>query len=52
MTLNADKCHLLFSGHKEKVVYAKIGDKLVWEDCVTKLLGTFIDFNLSFTKPH
>ena len=29
-TLNPEKCHLLVSGYKEEMVFAKVGDALIW----------------------
>ena len=49
MTLNAEKCHLLVSGHKNELMFAKVGDAIILEECVAKLLGILIDSNLSFT---
>lgn len=48
MTLNADKCHLLVSGFKYEVMFAKVGDALLWEESTAKLLGILIDRDLSF----
>ena len=39
LTLNADKCHLLVSGYKYKAMYASLGDALLWEENLVKLLG-------------
>ena len=48
MTLNADKCHLIVSGYKYESIYAKVRDALLWEENSVKLLGLFIDSELSF----
>ena len=48
MKLNHDKCHFIMSGHKHEYVFAKIGQKLIWEERNVKLLG--IDSNLLFNK--
>ena len=48
LTLNADKCHLIVSGHKEEAMYASVGDALIWEENSVKLLGLFIDSKLTF----
>ena len=48
MTLNDEKYHLLVSGYKEEVMFAKVGDALIWEEYIAKLLGIPIDSNLSF----
>ena len=37
MKLNQDKCHFLLSGHKHKVMFAKIGHSKIWENCTQKL---------------
>ena len=48
LTLNADKCHLIVSGHKEEAMYASVGDALLWEEHSVKSLGLFIDSKLTF----
>ena len=48
LTLNADKCHLIFTGHKHEAMYASIGDELIWEENAVKLLGLIIDRELTF----
>ena len=50
MKLNHDKCHFIMSGHKHEYVFAKIGQKLIWEERNVKLLGVEIDSNLLFNK--
>ena len=50
MKLNQDKCHFLLSGHKHKVMFAKIGHSKIWENCTQKLLGIIIDRNLKFDE--
>ena len=48
MKLNKDKCHLLVAGHKHEMVWAKIGDEIIWESNDEQLLGINIDRNLNF----
>ena len=48
LTLNADKHHLLVSGHKYEAMYASVGDALLWEENSAKLLGLIIDSKLTF----
>ena len=48
MKLNTDKCHLLVSGHKHEVTFAKVGDDKIWEKNKVKLLGITIDRQLNF----
>ena len=48
MKINTDKCHLLVSGYKHEHVWAKLGDKKIWEDKEVKLLGINIDNELKF----
>ena len=48
LTLNADKCHLIVTGHKHEAMYASIGDELIWEENAVKLLGLIIDRELTF----
>ena len=50
MKLNQDKCHLLLSGNKHEVMFAKIEHSKIWESCAQKLLGIIIDRNLKFDK--
>ena len=50
LTLNADKCHLLVSGHKYEAMYASVGDALLWEENSVKLLGLIIDCELTFNS--
>ena len=47
MTQNAGKCHLLFSGHNEEVVFAKFRDELIWQEYVAKHLGLLIGSDLN-----
>ena len=51
LTLNADKCHLLVSGYRYEAMFAKVRDALLWEENSVKLLGLFIDSDLS-SRPH
>ena len=46
--LNAEKCRLINSVYKYEAMYAKVGDALLWEEHSVKLLGLFIDSDLSF----
>ena len=48
MTLNASKCHLLVSGYKDQLMFAKVGGELLWEEHSAKLLGIIIDSSLKF----
>ena len=48
MKLNSDKCHLLISGFKHQVHWAKVGDFKIWESPCEKLLGITIDKGLKF----
>ena len=50
LTLNADKCHLLVSGHKYEVMYASVGDALLKEENSVKLLGLIIESELAFNS--
>ena len=49
MKLNPDKCHILTSGFKHKVMIANIENALVIEDQKVRLFGIDIDTNLSFS---
>ena len=48
MKLNKEKCHLLISGHKYEHMFSKIGSSRIWESQQEKLLGVYLDRNLSF----
>ena len=50
MKLNEGKCHLLISGFKHEVLWANIGGKKIWEGKEEKLLGLYIDRDLTFTS--
>ena len=49
MKMNSDKCHLLISGHKHRVLIANIGGEQIIEANKVKLLGIEIDSHLSRT---
>ena len=48
MTLNASKCHLLVSGYRHELMFASVGDALLWEEDSAKLLGIIKDSSLTF----
>ena len=48
MTLNADKCHLLFSGHKHEQMFASLSDETIWKENLIILLRILIHSNLTF----
>ena len=48
MTPNANKCHLLFSGHKHDHMFASLSDESIWEENAVKSLGISIDSDLTF----
>ena len=50
LTLNADKCHLLFSGCNVEHMFASVVNAIIWVENSIKLLGIFIDLNLSFNE--
>ena len=39
MKLNADKCHLLVSGHKHEQMFANVGGSKIYEEKTVQLLG-------------
>ena len=41
--LHASKCHLLVSGYKDELVFALVGDALLWAEISVKLLSIIID---------
>ena len=48
LKLNPEKCHLLVSGFKHEVSFAKLDDNVIWEDAFVKLLGVNFDRDLKF----
>ena len=46
MKLNADKCHIVFSGLNHKHMFASLSDCAIWGENAVKLLGILIDSNL------
>ena len=46
LTLNADKCHLIFSGYNVEQTFASVGDAIICEVNSVKLLRIFIDSDL------
>jgi len=48
MKMNAEKCHLLVSGHKHEQMFANIGNNKIYEEKKVKLLGVTIDNELKF----
>ena len=48
MTLTAETCNFLVSGYTEKMMFAKYGDALIWEEYIAKLLGILIDLGIFF----
>ena len=50
MKLNQGKCHFMFAGNTPEILWAKVGDKLIWESRHEKLLGLVIDKKLSFNE--
>ena len=48
MKLNEEKCHLIVSRNKYEHIWAKIGNSLIWEQRIIKLLGINIDSKLTF----
>ena len=50
MKLNQDKCHFLISGNINELLFAKVGEELIWESSEEKLLGVTIDKNLNFNS--
>ena len=48
MKLNEEKCHLIVSGHKYEHIWAKIGNSIIWEERIIKLLCINIDSKLTF----
>ena len=50
MKLNEDKCHFLLAGNTPEFLWAKVGEKIIWESNHEKLLGIVIDKKLNFNK--
>ncbi len=47
MKLNESKCHFLTRGTGE-VLFARVGDEMIWKSMREKLLGVTVDENLNF----
>ena len=50
MKLNQEKCHFLSAGITPEILWAKVGDEMIWESNSERLLGLVIDKNLNFNK--
>ena len=50
MKLNQDKCHFVISGNINELLFAKVGEELIWESSAEKLLGVTIDKNQNFNS--
>ena len=50
MKLNERKCHFMLAGNTTEVLWAKVGQNLIWESSHEKLLGFTIDKKLNFEK--
>ena len=48
MKINADKCHLIVSGHTHEHTWVKLENEMIWEENNVKLLGIQIDSQLKF----
>ena len=51
MMLNEPKCHFLIASHSPEQLWIQVGEQIIWESKVEKLLGVNIDKGLSF-KNH
>ena len=50
MKLNEDECHSLLADNTPELLWAKVGDELIWESNYEKLLGLTIDKDLNFNQ--
>ena len=50
MKLNDDKCHFFLCGYKHEMIFAKAGQRRIWESEKQKLLGVTIDKHLKFEE--
>ena len=48
MKVNAEKCHLIVSGHKHGHTWIKLVNEMIWEENNVKRLGIQIDSQLKF----
>ena len=46
--INASQCHLIVSSYKDELMFATVGDALIWEEISAKLLRINIDSSLTF----
>ena len=49
MMLNQDKCHFLFSEHKNET-FVNVGETKIWKSKQQKLFGVLIDRDLKFNE--
>ena len=50
MLLNQSKCHFLIASHSPELLWIQVGEQIIWESALEKLLGVTIDKSLSFKK--
>ena len=50
MKLNEEKCNFLSAGNTPELLWAKVGEEIIWESNSEKLPGLVIDKNLHFNK--
>ena len=50
MKLNQGKCHFILAGNTPEMLWAKVGEEMIWESNSEKLLGLEIDNYLNFNK--
>ena len=50
MKSNQGKCHLMISTNSPEHLWAKVGDQVIWESHMEKLLGVTINKEIKFDK--
>ena len=50
MKLNESKCHFILATNSPEHFWIKVGEQVIWESRIEKLLGILIEKDLKFSK--
>ena len=50
MKLNQSKCHFIMASPSPELFWIKVGNQIIWESRMEKLLGNLIEKDLKFVK--
>ena len=50
MKLNESKCHFILATHSSQHYWIKVGEQVIWESHIEKLLGIIVDKTLRFNQ--